>query len=107
MNKEIEQILNDLENDINAISIESYTGGYEDRENAIETLNKLKLKLFSIPVVSGTVGLEDAKKVLLRYDQAIKEEIAVKLEWLRDHGTHAKFCDIITDIRENVLDTYR
>jgi len=53
MNKEIEQILNDLENDIKAISIESYTGGYEDRENAIETLNKLKLKLFSIPVVVG------------------------------------------------------
>ena len=52
MNTEIEQILNDLENDINAISIESYTGGYEDRENAIETLNKLKLKLHSIPVVS-------------------------------------------------------
>ena len=51
MNTEIEQILNDLENDINAISIESYTGGYEDRENALETLNKLKLKLFSIPVV--------------------------------------------------------
>jgi len=63
----------------------------------------------SLPIdsVSGTVGLEDAKKVLLRYDQAIKEEIAVKLEWLRDHGTHAEFCDIITDIRENVLDTYR
>ena len=52
MNKEIEQIVNDLENDINAISIESHTGGYEDRENALETLNKLKLKLFSIPVVS-------------------------------------------------------
>ncbi len=53
------------------------------------------------------MDLEDAKKVLLRYDQAIKEEIAVKLEWLRDHGTHAEFCHIITDIRENVLDTYR
>lgn len=52
MNKEIEQILNDLENEIQAISVESHTGGYEDRVNAIETLNKLKLKLFSIPVVS-------------------------------------------------------
>ena len=65
------------------------------------------VKKLNIDDVSGTVGLEDAKKVLLRYDQAIKEEIAVKLEWLRDHGTHAEFCDIITDIRENVLDTYR
>jgi hypothetical protein len=51
MNKEVEELLNDLENDINAISIESYTGGYEDRENALETLNKLKLKLFSIPFI--------------------------------------------------------
>ena len=55
MNKEIEQIVNELENDINAISIESHTGGYEDRENALETLNKLKLKLFSIPVVSKCI----------------------------------------------------
>ena len=54
MNTEIEQILNDLESEIQAISIESHTGGYEDRENAIETLNKLKLKLFSIPVVSAS-----------------------------------------------------
>ena len=66
-----------------------------------------QVKKLNIDDVSGTVGLEDAKKVLLRYDQAIKEEISVKLEWLRDHGTHAEFCDIITDIRENVLDTYR
>lgn len=69
--------------------------------------HQAKLKLLGIGGVSGTVGLEDVKKVLLRYDRAIKEEIAVKLEWLRDHGTHAEFCDIITDIRENVLDTYR
>jgi hypothetical protein len=59
MNTEIEQILNDLENDINAISIESYTGGYEDRENALETLNKLKLKLFSIPVVVSSCVNQD------------------------------------------------
>lgn len=73
----------------------------------MEEYHQAKLKLLGIGGVSGTVCLEDAKKVLLRYDQAIKEEIAVKLEWLRDHGTHAEFCDIITDIRENVLDTYR
>jgi len=80
-----------------------YNEGYVKGMNV--AMNRIKeLSLFS---VSGTVGLEDAKKVLLRYDQAIKEEIAVKLEWLRDHGTHAEFCDIITDIRENVLDTYR
>lgn len=52
MNKEIEQIVNDLENEIQAISVESHTGGYDDRKNALETLNNLKLKLFSIPVVS-------------------------------------------------------
>ena len=76
-------------------------------EKEMEMYHQAKLKLLGIGGVSGTVGLEDAKKVLLRYDQAIKEEIAVKLEWLRDHGTHAEFCHIITDIRENVLDTYR
>tara|TARA_R110000850_G_scaffold259037_1_gene385827 strand:- start:364 stop:615 length:252 start_codon:yes stop_codon:yes gene_type:complete len=60
MNPEIEQILNDLENDINAISIESYTGGYEDRENALETLNKLKLKLFSIPVAVKSLKVKES-----------------------------------------------
>ena len=57
--------------------------------------------------INGIVPLETAKKVLFKFDRAIQEQIAIKLEWLRDHGTHAEFCDIITDIRENVLDTYR
>lgn len=39
---EFEKLLKELEDDINAISIEYHTGGYEDRQRALETLNKLK-----------------------------------------------------------------
>ena len=64
MKTEIEQILNDLENDINAISIDAHTGGYEDRENAIETLKKLKLKLLGIADVISSFSEDDCQQLM-------------------------------------------
>ena len=82
MNKEVEQLLNDLENDINAISIESYTGGFEDRETAIETLKKLKLKLFAIPIVIERIEEYAPKKIELpEFDLTKKGDYIYCIEW--------------------------
>lgn len=65
-------------------------------------LEKRILEL-SIPRVSGSCPIE----AIMHYDKLIKTKLERTFEPLRDHGTHAVFCDKINDLREEAKSNYR
>jgi len=65
-------------------------------------LEKRILALY-IPRVSGSCPIE----AIMHYDKLIKTKLERTFEPLRDHGTHADFCNKINDIREEAKSNYR
>jgi hypothetical protein len=45
MENKLNELLSELTQDIEHISIQHHTGGYEDRQEALKTLEKLKVEL--------------------------------------------------------------
>ena len=47
------------------------------------------------------------KDIIMHYDSLIKEKLPITFKELRDHGTHADFCDKINDVRTEAILNYR
>ncbi len=60
-------------------------------------------KQCDIHSVSGSC-CQDA---IMHYDKLIKTKLELTFEPLRDHGTHADFCNKINDLREEAKSNYR
>ena len=81
-------------------------GDFKDTETAYNiAMNSVDIleKQLSIPRVSGSCPIE----AIMHYDKLIKTKLERTFEPLRDHGTHADFCDKINDLREEAKSNYR
>ena len=62
-----------------------------------------RILALSIPRVSGSCPIA----AIMHYDKLIKTKLERTFEPLRDHGTHADFCNKINDLREEAKSNYR
>jgi hypothetical protein len=77
-----------------------------NRQTVLKRLQAVKEEIdkqFSIQRVSGSCPIE----AIMHYDKLIKTKLERTFEPLRDHGTHAEFCDKINDLREEAKSNYR
>ena len=77
-----------------------------DRKTVLKKLIAAKEEIdeqFSIQRVSGSCPVE----AIMHYDKLIKTKLPITFQELRDHGTHADFCDKINDLREEAKSNYR
>ena len=74
----------------------------EYAKSALKYINELEeqLKLYR---VNGS----SCKDAIMHYDRLIKSNLSKTFVELRDHGTHADFCDKINDIRTEAILNYR
>lgn len=57
----------------------------------------------------GLLGVRGSCPIaaIMHYDKLIKTKLERTFEPLRDHGTHADFCNKINDLREEAKSNYR
>lgn len=83
-------------------NLKCFIAELEEGINILTLANKQK-EAFSIQRVSGSCPIE----AIMHYDKLIKTKLERTFEPLRDHGTHAEFCDKINDLREEAKSNYR
>lgn len=74
--------------------------------NLLET-TPIKVKLSEVKILTLTdVSISCPKEAIMHYDNLIKTKLPITFQELRDHGTHAEFCDKINDLREEAKSNY-
>lgn len=75
----------------------------DDIKGQINLLKDYETEQLAIPRVSGSCPID----AIMHYDKLIKTKLERTFEPLRDHGTHADFCNKINDLREEAKSNYR
>lgn len=57
-------------------------------------------------ILFGVSCSSTPKEAIMHYDYLIKKDLHKTFKELRDHGTHADFCDKINDIRTKAVLNY-
>jgi hypothetical protein len=85
----------------------------KDKEEVLISINEEKVKtvigikdLKQALILFGVSCSSTPKEAIMHYDHLIKKDLATTFKELRDHGTHADFCDKINEVRTKAILNY-